>query len=411
MARQLFWLAGLFAAGIGLGSVQVQAASCSKDDFAKAVDLAGAALRKVSAESMPRIQAKLRQLKDKRGWPDQGFEEKAFASLQDERIAQFDSQANELLSKLDNLGSFAPATEADCARLEELNATTLELLATVKAKAAYSLSKLDQMLADAPALPAQGDPIQALIAEDQKAKEARPAAKPAEKKAAPPAKVAARDVETSWGTQSKGEARSEAARPEPKREAAAQPPLPPPSPEPPTLQPAPNAPPPQLLPPEEEGYTIDEIKAASAGVFGKVSANVAAVIEHVFSKSGRPRAYIIGEEGGGAFIAGVRYGDGTLYLREGGTQKIFWHGPSVGTDIGGDGSKTLFLIYGLKSTEQLYSNYTGIAGSAYLVGGVGATFNTNGEVILAPIRSGLGLRIGANIGYIRFTPKQTWNPF
>lgn len=416
MARQLFWLAGLIVAGIGLGSAQVQAASCSKDDFAKAVDLAGAALRKVSAESMPRIQAKLRQLKDKRGWPDQGFEEKAFASLQDERIAQFDSQANDLLSKLDNLGSFAPATEADCARLEELNATSLELLATVKAKAAYSLSKLDQMLADPPALPARADPIQALITEDQKAKETKPAAKPAEKKAAPPARVAAKEPESSWAPQGKGEAlpppaKSDAPRTEPRREAAAQPPLPPPVPEPPTLQPAPNAPPPQILPPEEEGYTIDEIKAASAGVFGKVSANVAAVIEHVFSKSGRPRAYIIGEEGGGAFIAGVRYGEGTLYLREGGTQKIFWHGPSVGTDIGGDGSKTLFLIYGLKSIDQLYSNFTGIAGSAYLVGGVGATFNTNGELILAPIRSGLGLRIGANIGYIRFTPKQTWNPF
>ncbi|MDX2202543.1 MAG: EipA family protein [Hyphomicrobiaceae bacterium] len=398
-------------AGLGLCGGPSLAAGCSKDDFAKAVDLAGAALRKVSAESMPRIQTKMRQVKDKRGWPDQGFEEKAFAALQDERIAQFDAQANDLLSKLDNLGSFSPSTEADCARLEELNATSLELLATVKAKAAYSLSKLDQMLADAPALPApQGDPIKALIVEDQKTKEPKPAAKPAEKRAPAP-KVAQKETEPVRPAQTKSEplpARSEAPRPEPRREAAAQPvPLT----EPPTLQPAPNAPPPQVLPPEEEGYTIEEIKAASAGVFGKVSANVAAVIEHVFSKSGRPRAYVLGEEGGGAFIAGVRYGEGTLYLREGGTQKIFWHGPSLGTDIGGDGSKTLFLIYGLKSPEQLYSNYTGVAGSAYLVGGVGATFNTNGEVILAPIRSGLGLRIGANIGYIRFTPKQTWNPF
>ncbi len=405
-------------AGMGLLSATATAASCSKDDFAKAVDLAGAALRKVSAESMPRIQAKMRQLKDKRGWPDQGFEEKAFAALQDERVAQFDSQANDLLSKLDNLGSFSPSTDADCARLEELNATSLELLATVKAKAAYSLSKLDQMLADAPTLPsASGAPIKSLITEDQKANEAKPAPKQAEKKpapAAPPPKVAVKEPEKSWSTQTKGEAlppvKGEPSRAEPKREVAVQPPPASETP-PPTLQPAPNAPPPQFLPPEEDGYTIDEIKAASAGVFGKLSANVAAVIEHVFSKSGRPRAYIIGEEGGGAFIAGVRYGEGTLYLREGGTQKIFWHGPSVGTDIGGDGSKTLFLVYRLKTTDQLYSNYTGIAGSAFLVGGVGATFNTNGDVILAPIRAGLGLRIGANIGYIRFTPKQTWNPF
>ena len=176
--------------------------------------------------------------------------------------------------------------------------------------------------------------------------------------------------------------------------------------------PAPNAPPPAYLPPEEDGYTIEEIKAASAGLFGKVSANLAAVIEHVFAKSGRPRGYIIGQEGGGAFIAGVRYGDGTLYLRDGGTQKIYWHGPSVGTDIGGDGSKSLFLIYRMNTPDQLFAkNFTGIDGSAYFVGGLGATFTTNGDVILAPIRSGLGFRLGANIGYIRFTPRQTWNPF
>jgi hypothetical protein len=419
MNRQVSWIAGLFALAVVCAGGPAAAATCSKDDFAKAVDMAGAALRKLSAESMPRIQAKMRALKDKRGWSDQGFEERAFAALQDERIAQFDAQANDLLSKLDNLGSFSPSSEADCARLEELNATTLELLATVKAKAAYSLSKLDQMAADAPALPAASDPIKSLITEDQKSADAKPAdAKPAPKAAEKTEKKVAaappKAAETPWSTQTKGEALpapkpdAPGARPEAKREASSQPTV---SAEPPTLQPAPNAPPPQYLPPEEDGYTIDEIKAASAGVFGKLSANVAAVIEHVFSKSGRPRAYVIGEEGGGAFIAGVRYGEGTLYLREGGTQKIYWHGPSVGTDIGGDGSKTLFLIYRLKSTDQLYSNFTGVAGSAYLVGGVGATFNTNGDVILAPIRSGLGLRIGANIGYIRFTPKQTWNPF
>jgi hypothetical protein len=165
------------------------------------------------------------------------------------------------------------------------------------------------------------------------------------------------------------------------------------------------------LSPEEEGYTIDEIRAASAGFFGQVSANLGAVIEHIFRKSGRPSAYVLGSEGGGAFLAGVRYGTGTVYLRNGGTQKVFWHGPSLGIDVGGEGSKTLFLIYNLREPEQLFSNFTGVDGSAYLVGGVGARFVTNGSVIMAPIRSGVGLRLGANIGYIRFTPKQTWNPF
>lgn len=405
MMRQLPFLTAFFGAALLLSASTAQAASCSKDDFAKAVDLAGASLRKVGAESMPRIQAKMRQLKDKRGWPDQGFEERAFSALQDERIAQFDAQANDLLSRLDTLGSFTPATDADCARLDELNATSLELLATVKAKAAYSLSKLDQMLADAPTLSSAPTVTAATppSAEPKPVAKA-PEAKAPEKKVAP--KVAAKEPEP------KPAPASAPAKIEPLPTIEVRPAPRVASSEPPTLAPAPNAPPPAYLPPEEDGYTIEEIKAASAGLFGKVSANLAAVIEHVFSKSGRPRGYIIGQEGGGAFIAGVRYGDGTLYLRDGGTQRIFWHGPSVGTDIGGDGSKTLFLIYRMSTPDQLYAkNFTGIDGSAYFVGGLGATFTTNGDVILAPIRSGLGFRLGANIGYIRFTPKQTWNPF
>jgi hypothetical protein len=162
---------------------------------------------------------------------------------------------------------------------------------------------------------------------------------------------------------------------------------------------------------DADGYTIEEIRAASAGFFGQVSANLGAVIEHLFSQSGRPAGYILGTEGGGAFVAGVRYGKGTLYLRTGGSQKIYWHGPSVGFDVGGEGSKTLFLIYKLTAPDELYSTFTGIDGSAYLVGGVGATLVTNGRVVMAPIRSGVGLRLGANIGYLRFGPKATWNPF
>jgi hypothetical protein len=162
---------------------------------------------------------------------------------------------------------------------------------------------------------------------------------------------------------------------------------------------------------EDSGYTIDEIKAISAGFFGQVSTGLGSVIEHLFRKSGRPTGYVIGSEGGGAFLAGVRYGKGTLYLRSGGAQPIYWHGPSLGMDVGADGSKTLFLIYRLKSPDELYASFTGVDGSAYLVGGVGATLITNGSVIMAPIRSGVGLRLGANLGYIRFTPRASWNPF
>jgi hypothetical protein len=363
-----------------------RAASCTREDFALAIDRAGAALRKLNADNLPRLRAKMRQLKEAKGWPDAGFEEKAYEALQDERMAALDAQANDLLAKLDALGTVEPAGEPDCAKLQELTASSLELQATVKAKAAYTLAKLDQML---------GGPPQPPAAEPKsKAAETPKAAQPLPKSAARPPQ------EAGWETRTKGE---------PSREVAIAPPLPAPS--------AQSSPPPApsgaAVAPDDEGYTIDEIMAASAGFFDKVSANLGAVIEYLFKNSGRPTGYVLGTEGGGAFLAGVRYGNGTLYMRAAGTrtQKIYWHGPSIGTDVGAAGSKTLFLIYRLKSPDEIYASFTGIDGSAYFVGGVGATLVTNGSLILAPIRSGVGLRLGANIGYIRFTPKATWNPF
>lgn len=159
------------------------------------------------------------------------------------------------------------------------------------------------------------------------------------------------------------------------------------------------------------GYSIDEIREATRGFFGTVSTSLASVIEHAFKKSGRPTAYVLGNEGGGAFLAGLRYGEGTLYLRNGGSQKVYWHGPSIGYDLGAEGSRTLFLIYSLNEPDGLFRQFTGVDGSAYLVGGVGMTLLKGGEVVMAPIRSGLGLRLGASIGYVRFTPRPTWNPF
>jgi hypothetical protein len=98
-------------------------------------------------------------------------------------------------------------------------------------------------------------------------------------------------------------------------------------------------------------------------------------------------------------------------MRTGGERPVYWHGPSLGYDFGAEGSRTMFLIYRLADPEALFRSFTGIDGSAYLVGGVGITFLKGGDVIMAPIRSGLGLRLGANVGYVRFTPKATWNPF
>jgi hypothetical protein len=373
--RALIVLAGVIM-GLGIGG-QGLAASCTREEFAQAVDRAGDALRELNADNAPRLQAKLRQLKDARHWPDSGFEEKAFALLQDERTAALDRTLNDLLAKLDQLGRVQPGAEPDCAQLEELTATSLELQATVKAKAAYTLGKIDQMLgtASASAPEAKGD---------SNAPAGRAPAEAKAKAAPTPSR------EGKWSTQTKGETAPEVAAAEP---------------------PAPVAGVASAVP-EEEGYSIEEILAASAGLFGKLSANLGAVIEHMFKNSGRPTAYVLGSEGGGAFLAGVRYGQGILYRRAvNTTQTIYWHGPSLGTDVGAEGSKTLFLIYKMTDPQSLYATFTGIDGSAYLVGGVGATLVTNGKVIMAPIRSGVGLRLGANVGYIRFTPQATWNPF
>jgi hypothetical protein len=169
-----------------------------------------------------------------------------------------------------------------------------------------------------------------------------------------------------------------------------------------------NAPPPTLS--GEDGYSIEEIRDATRGFFGGVSTGLAAVIEHAFRKSGRPTGYVLGQEGGGAFFGGLRYGKGTLYLRAGGSLDVYWHGPSLGFDFGASGTRTMFLVYKLRERDDIFRVFSGIDGSAFVVGGVGVTLLTGGGMILAPIRSGLGVRLGANIGYLRFTPQQTWNP-
>ncbi len=162
---------------------------------------------------------------------------------------------------------------------------------------------------------------------------------------------------------------------------------------------------------DDNGYSSDEILDAGHRFFGAVSKNLAKVVEYAFSKQGRPNGYILGEEAGGAIIAGLRYGEGRLFTKFDGEHKVFWQGPSIGYDVGGEGSKTLILVYNLTYADQLFQRYAGVDGSAYLVGGVGMTLQKQGDVILAPIRSGVGVRFGANIGYLKYTRNPTWNPF
>lgn len=162
---------------------------------------------------------------------------------------------------------------------------------------------------------------------------------------------------------------------------------------------------------QDDTFSVDEIKGAGHRFFGRVTENLASVIEYAFQQSGRPNGYILGEEGGGAFIAGLRYGEGTLVTRNAGRHKVFWQGPSVGYDFGAEGSKTMILVYNLQSPYDIYSTFAGVSGSAYVVGGVGITYLADEQVTLAPIRSGIGLRLGANVGYLKYTQAPTWNPF
>ena len=157
----------------------------------------------------------------------------------------------------------------------------------------------------------------------------------------------------------------------------------------------------------EESAVIDEAQR----FFGSGAAGLADVLNKVFSDKGRPNGYIKGEEGGGAIGVGVRYGAGTLYLKDGTTARVYWRGPSVGIDFGGSAAKTFVLIYDLPSLEALYQRFPGVDGSLYFVGGVGANYNRADDIQLAPIRFGVGWRQGLSVGYIHMSPKKSWIPF
>jgi hypothetical protein len=161
----------------------------------------------------------------------------------------------------------------------------------------------------------------------------------------------------------------------------------------------------------QQRYSSNEILDAGHRFFGGVSRGLAQVVERAFSQWGLPNGYILGEEAGGAFVAGLRYGEGMLYTKNAGDLRVFWQGPSLGFDAGGDGARTMMLVYNLPATEAIYERFAGIDGSAYFVGGFGMTALTANNIVLVPIRSGVGLRLGANIGYLKFTPRPTWNPF
>jgi hypothetical protein len=388
--RSLLFAMAIAALSASVGMVRADPpATCSAQDFAAAVDKSGAALRAFTLVAQPKLQAKMRRYGEVMGLDAGQYEDAALDAIQDSRLKTLNEKSASMVLEIDTLGRVEDGAVADCSKLAEIKTRSAELLNVMREKSDYMLARLDEKIKKAGGAPAQAEakaqPQQSEKAADKKSApvpkpaKAKPAGKnPQVAKAVPPAKSA--------------------------------PSLAPPPVIVEKLPVAPNSSPGMGMP--DEGYTIEEIRDATKGFFGTISTNLATVIEHAFKTWGRPTAYVLGTEGGGAFFAGLRFGEGTLFMRHRAlSQPIFWHGPSLGTDVGAAGSRTMFLIYKLNEPGQLYRTFTGVDGSAYFVGGVGLTLLKGGPVIMAPIRSGLGIRIGANIGYLRFGDHATWNPF
>ena len=168
---------------------------------------------------------------------------------------------------------------------------------------------------------------------------------------------------------------------------------------------------PSSPPPTTNQFSSNELINAGNHFFGSVSHGLATIVEKAVSQWGLPNGYVLGQEASGAFIGGLRYGDGMLYTRNAGDLRVFWQGPSVGFDAGADGARTMMLVYNLPQVGAIFSRFGGINGSAYFIGGFGMTALTANNIVLVPIRSGIGLRLGANLGYLKFTESPTWNPF
>ena len=137
----------------------------------------------------------------------------------------------------------------------------------------------------------------------------------------------------------------------------------------------------------------------------------ATLIERATARWGQPNGYVLGQEGSAAFVGGLRYGEGMLYTRNAGDRRVFWQGPSLGFDFGGQGARTMMLVYNLPSVDFLFQRFGGVDGSAYIVGGFGMTALVAQDTIVVPISSGVGARLGVNVGFLKFTPNSTWNPF
>jgi hypothetical protein len=378
-STSLAWLGqALVLALIGVTSDVASSQTCTPEQVFKVIDETGARLRQLNGELQPRIGAKLGEIAKARGWKSDEIEARGRTLVDDAETRRLDARAATLLSTLDRLGDDSRSKEPACERLEKARAAGRQLVEVTSARSSHISAKLEAALHPAPAPPVR-PPLAAASppAPPGKADAGRTATAAPTPKPAPPSAA-------TWGAETV---------PSVKPDPAAMSSLP------------------RHVEPGDLGFTPAEILAAGRGLFGSISAGLASVINYAFQNYGRPTGYILGGEGGGAFFAGLRYGEGRLVTKIQGERKIYWQGPSVGFDFGLEGSRVMFLVYNLDDHEQVFARFAGVDGSAYLVGGAGITFLKKGKVVLAPIRTGLGVRVGANLGYVKFTPSPSLNPF
>lgn len=366
----------------GAGSATAQ--TCTQADIAAVIESMSKRLRAANSDGQPRLQSRMRELAKLRGWAETDIEDKALDLLEDDETRAQDEHASHLLSQIDQLGQSASAAPT-CKQVADLKVVANQLIEVTGVKAAHVSARLDAELKKAKGETVAEQPKPTPQAPAPTAKQQQTATAVPPSPMQQPPRPPARPV---WETQPAVVA--------------------------PTAPPVSTAPPAEVRPapvdPVALEFSQEDIRAAGRGVFGTISAELAAIIEYAFNSYGRPTGYILGTEGGAALLAGLRYGDGMLVTKAGGERKIYWQGPTVGYDLGLTGSRTMILVYNLSDAEQMFQSFGGIDGSAYLVGGVGLTVMKKGPIILAPIRTGLGLRLGANIGYLRFTPRPRFNP-
>ncbi len=455
----VYFFAILASVFVLLGGTPQRAFACTIADFGRVVDETAQALRELNASGAQRFQAKLKSFQQKHNLSEDEIQARA-ATIQDDKMSEFNREIEGLVAQMDGL-SQTPNENINCEKLDELKRVRDRLLTVMGQKSGYMLAKADVAL-DNPAPPkgkgeagpqhreVAGGPLPTLPDAGakpmnkgdrlaQKQPEARPnveAAKPetgpiTEPKPAGPAPQAnasaplpaapkplnpdmperrpanSQVAHNNWQTDSQTVSPPPMTDVERERQFAAQSN----GKEPTRLLPPPDGqlPPPQQ--PVDTTYSIEEISDAGRGIFGTVTAQFAAAINYAFQQFGRPNAYITGSEGGAALLAGLRYGNGTLHSKIEPERPIYWQGPSLGYDLGAEGSNALFLVYNLDEPEKIFGRFTGVGGSAYVAGGVGLNVLGKGGMVMVPIRTGIGLRIGANLAYLKFTERQTWNPF